>query len=281
MNILVTGANGLIGRYIYQKIIETGLYSVTAANRDLIPDLADSSAVNILKKMKPWDVIVHCAAKIPTTNTSMSDIVETNRKIDRNIFQYCNKTHTNIIFMSGMSVYAQYGQDVVIDEKCQLLATTGDDNYFREKVNSELLFMQLADTVIFRISSPYGKSQKNRTVLKIFTENVKQNKDICYYDSGQRTQDFVHGSDIADAVLCALRQNEKGIFNIVSGESISMERLAFLIASLSQNYTGKIYSNNITDPQDNFRANFSNTKAKKILGWNPVISLSTGISELL
>ena len=281
MNVLVTGTSGLIGGYIYSELKKTSLHNVFAASRELLPDLADSNTSNLLEKLGTIDIIIHCAAKIPVPGTAMGDAAETNKKIDLNIFKYCKKNDTKVIFMSGMSVYAQYGQNVIIDETMPLLTNSETSSYFQEKVNSELLFMELSGTVVLRVSSPYGQTQKNSNVLKIFTENVKQNNDICYHGTGGRTQDFVHGLDIASAVSCALRQSASGIFNIVSGEPISMKQLAFLIASLSPSYTGKIHSNNLDDLQENFRANFSNERANKILGWKPIISLSTGISELL
>jgi len=281
MNIFITGSSGLIGGYIYRELQKIDLYNVVVINRELIPDLADSNTVHKLEKLGHADFLIHCAAKIPSPQINMDDVADINRKIDRQLFEYCKNTGTKIIFCSSMSVYERYGEDIVIDETMPILTNSDKDNYFQEKANSEKLFMGLDGTVIFRISSPYGINQKNKNVLKIFIENVKKNKDICYYGSGQRTQDFIHGRDIAVAVLCALKQNANGIFNIVSGESISMKQLAFAIVKLAQDYTGKICSNNMDDPQENFRANFSNKKADKLLGWKPSISLSAGITELL
>ena len=281
MNILVTGTSGLVGGYIYQEIKTAGLHNVIAVDREVIADLADSNAPTLLDNLGSVDVIVHCAAQIPSVGITMDNVAETNKKIDNNIFQFCKNNNVKIIFISSMSVYAQYGQDIIIDETMPVLTDSDVKNYFQEKANSELLLTELPGSVIFRVSSPYGKKQKNKNVLKIFMENARQDKDICYYGSGQRTQDFIHGIDIANAVSCALRSQAVGIFNIVSGEPITMERLAFLVAGFFPDYSGKVCSSNVDDPQKNFRANFSNEKAGEILGWRPAVSLSAGISELL
>lgn len=281
LTILVTGAAGLVGGYIFHELKKTASFNVISGGRELIPDLADLDSVKTLENLGHIDIIVHCAARIPSGNLSMEDVAAINRKIDDNIFYFCKKSRVKVVFVSSMGVYAQYGQDGIIDEIMPVLPLTGSSDYFKEKVNSEKLFMELDSAITFRISSPYGVNQKNKNVLKIFAEKIKQNKNICYYGTGKRTQDFIHGKDIANACMRAIQQNASGIFNIVSGNPISMKELAILFAKIAPNYIGTIYSKNIDDPQEQFRANFSNAKSKNILGWNPIIPLSEGIRELL
>jgi nucleoside-diphosphate-sugar epimerase len=85
-----------------------------------------------------------------------------------------------------------------------------------------------------RISAPYSPMQKARTVLKVFIENALLNNDLTYFGSGMRSQDFTHSSDIANAINNAIRRwmfNECSteIFNISSGNSISMKGLVHLV----------------------------------------------------
>ena len=79
--------------------------------------------------------------------------------------------------------------------------------------------------------------------------------------------------------MCSLKTNTTGIYNIASGNPVSMKNLAELILSKVPGSDSKISSSGIPDPQENHKALFDTTKAKKELGWQPSISLSDGIDE--
>lgn len=281
MNILITGTGGLIGSYINRELRKISSFNVTALDRALVPDLSNPDAINVLKEFKNVDAVVHCAAAVPGKTVSNENAALINRKIDDNIFQYIQKGKKKILFLSSMSVYKNYGDNILLDESKTIKTTASDKGYITEKIRSEYLFNQIEGAIIFRVSSPYGLGQKNSNVLKIFIEQLKRNEDIIYFGTGHRTQDFIHGIDVANAVTCALKKDIGGVFNIVSGEPVTMKNLAELLVKLVPEYAGKIESNGIPDPQEDFRANFDNQKAKKILGWEPVIMLSEGLSELL
>ncbi|MDR2337615.1 MAG: NAD(P)-dependent oxidoreductase [Deltaproteobacteria bacterium] len=279
-NVLITGTSGLIGGYILKLLEDAQYINVIPIDRSIIPDLSNSASVNTLHKFNKIDFIVHTAALIPGNNTTDESAAHTNFKIDNNIFEYAKTIGTKILYMSSMSVYKNYGEDILITETMPVVkdATL---KYVTEKLYAEEMFRQINGSTIFRISSPFGIGQKNRNVLKIFFDYVKANKDIVIFGDGSRTQDFINGSDIAKAVLSVLEREISGIFNIVSGKSISMLNLAGLFIKLYPNYTGKIHVNTIPDNQGYFRANFSNAKARNILNWSPTISLQHGLSELL
>jgi UDP-glucose 4-epimerase len=279
--IAITGVGGLIGSYISRELKNNYSFDVISLDRTIIPDLGHFSSIDILKQLGNIDIIIHCAAVVPGGNINNATVAVINRKIDKNIFQYIRETKKKVLFISSMSVYKHYGENVLIDESMPLKKIISSDDYVNEKIRSEYLFNQIDDSVILRISSPYGLGQKNSNVLKIFAEKARKNENIIYFGTGQRTQDFIHANDIANAVLRVVEKNATGIFNITSGESITMRHLAELITELVPGYTGMIKSNDSDDLQESFRANFSNSKAKKLLNWNPVISLSQGLLELL
>jgi dTDP-4-dehydrorhamnose reductase len=57
MRILITGANGFIGRNLAAALTE---YEVTKLTRQTV-DLTDREAVNNFFKGKSFDVVLHCA----------------------------------------------------------------------------------------------------------------------------------------------------------------------------------------------------------------------------
>ena len=287
MKILVTGAGGLIGSAVVEVLSDCNykiisLYSktnpvVTVVGNYLQGNLFDSNFIEELEK-ENFNVIVHCAALIPVQNTpkELEEIAKKNKIIDNNIIRLCKKQQIKLIFMSSTIVYG-YNRDIPISEETNLIP---EGSYGKAKRFSEEKILKELNKlgVIFRINSPYGPTIKKNTVLKIFIENALKNKDIKYFGSGNRKQDFIHVYDIAEAVKnVLLKNNVSGIFNIASGEQISMKKLAYLIISLIPNCKSKVIASGKKDLQENNKAIYDITKAERELNWKPKIKLEFGI----
>ena len=101
---------------------------------------------------------------------------------------------------------------------------------------------------------------------------------IQVFGGGGRTQDFVAVSDIANAFLsCVENKQVNGIFNIASGNTISMLQLAQLI---TEKYGNKFVFTG-TDANEDDRWNISIEKASEFLQYKPEFSSVSIISELL
>ena len=282
MIVWITGTSGLAGSYAYKRLCCESDYEVVSINREIISDLSDSSELCSIEKLEKPDCIVHCAATIPGQRHSDRQAAEINRKIDDNILQIANVFGAKVIYASSFSVYKEYGKEVILEESMPTHVSAGECSmYVWEKIQSERLFETLNDCIIFRISSPYGLGQKNTNVLKVFVDNVRENKNISYFGTGERTQDFIHSSDIAEAIAAALLAGVSGIYNIGFGRSVSMKQLAQCVAACAPRYTGAVSGSDEDDPQRDFRVNLCNEKARMSFGWTPKISLERGIKELL
>ncbi|MEP6595168.1 MAG: NAD(P)-dependent oxidoreductase [Ginsengibacter sp.] len=283
--ILITGAGGLIGNSIchllykhdflimalykskpHQKLLWD--YTYADIEKDQLQDILSYQNIS---------AIIHCAAVIPNEQYSYEDCYKINTLIDKNISGYALKNDIKkIIFISTTKVYGISNK--VINEDTELRI---ENLYSRAKANSEELFFNMKNTEItcLRINAPYHYSQKSNTVLKIFINKIVSGEDIVYHGTGKRQQDFTHVMDIAVAAMCSLKRNKPGIYNIASGNPVSMKNLGELILSKMPDSASKILSSGMPDTQEDHKAIFDITKAKKELGWQPSISLSDGIDE--
>lgn len=291
--VLVTGASGLVGAYVVNEIVKIGSQKVIAQFRNtpstlpdsvvgLSLDLASPSAVDTLSKFKP-DVIVHCAASVPGTESD-DQAATVNREIDAAIFNAAQAINASVIFCSSVSLY--YGLPIPWFEDAVLSPCTP---YATAKLESELLFSGLKQgSVMLRISSPYGSShQDRRGVLYTFVRSALSGKDIRVYGSGQRTQDFIHASDIAKVVGEFVKRWDasrgllcSGVFNVGSGQPVTMETLARMVIEKSSS-TSRLLLDAGDDAQDDFRSYLDISKIKKTIGWSPEISIERGVEELI
>lgn len=283
--ILITGAGGLLGNSVCHLLHKLNLpiialYKNKPQEKILWTyNYGDIEKDNLQKNFEHQNIstIIHCAAIIPNEQNTFENCYRINTVIDKNISDYVVKNNVRkLIFTSTTNMYGI--STMIINETSELKI---DNLYSRAKLKSENLFFSLknVEAISLRINAPYHYSQKSKTVLKIFIENIINDKDVSYHGSGARQQDFIHVKDVASAVLSSLRINKTGIYNIASGNAINMKDLAELILSKVPESKSKIKSCGFPDPQEEHKALFDITKAKAELSWQPKISLNEGINE--
>lgn len=126
------------------------------------------------------------------------------------------------------------------------------------------------------LSNPYTG------VLAIFSSRLLNEKPPLIFEDGNQQRDFVHVHDVARACRLALETKEAAheVFNIGSGQSYSIRTLAHSLAkTMGKEYiqpeiTGEYRVGDI-------RHCFADiSKAEKILGYTPEVSLTEGMKEL-
>lgn len=140
--------------------------------------------------------------------------------------------------------------------------------------------------VVLRGFNIYGPRQSLSNpytgVTAIFISRLKNNKEAMVFEDGLQTRDFVSVYDVIQAFILALKKDEANyqVFNIGSGKGTSILEIAQILSLL----LGK---DKLIKVNNEFRVNdirhcFSDiSKAKKLLGWEPKISLEQGLKELI
>lgn len=283
--ILVTGAAGLVGHAVCQ-LLKTQKLPFTAFYR--IEPLSDPgwdyvcgniATCNMQDILSAHHIssIVHCAAVIPNEKNNFAACYQLNSAIDKSIAGYVDAAAIlKLVYISTTNLYGISGE--IITESSPVNIENG---YSQAKFESEQMFSTIKSTsvITLRINAPYHYTQVNNTVLKIFINNILSGKDIVYHGTGNRQQDFTHVRDIATAVSCSLKGNETGIYNIASGNPISMKNLATSILSKVPGSKSRIRPSGLPDAQEDHKAVFNIHKAKKDLYWEPLIPLDAGIEE--
>jgi UDP-glucose 4-epimerase len=293
MIVLVTGANGLVGRSIVDRLsVEENVTLIAQYQNIPLSDwdasvvnsiqvgLGNKEADNVLDAIAP-DLIVHCAAKIPTTKLSPKDAAEFNKAIDSTIYHFADRRNIPVIFISSVIVYEASRGISIESDFLQPFSP-----YAKQKLESELLFSMLNQPCSsLRISSPYGGFQNpDRNVLYKFIHTALNNDVLHVYGTGDRNQNFISASDIAEAVwtlaLAKLSgRSFEGVFNIASGSSISMKNLAELVINIVGQ--GTVVCTGETDFQESVNFPIDIQKAWQTFGWKPTTSLPSGVESII
>ena len=141
-------------------------------------------------------------------------------------------------------------------------------------------------TVALRYFNVYGTRQALSNpytgVCAIFSARLLNGNAPMIFEDGEQTRDFVHVSDIVQANLCALKTDRADYqaINVGTGTATSVREVCNLLASglglnLEPEIVGKYREGDIRHCVSDI------TRARTLLGYEPKVSLATGIPELL
>lgn len=279
--LLVTGGTGLIGTAILSELLKCENYEVYATHRGNRPafdgvnwitcDLGDFASEQLLECGK-LSAIIHFAAHL--SEHGIDDLIairKTNMDATERLLDYAVHNHVKTFILASTFSSLSKPLQKLITEEHPLAPLT---NYAVSKYWCEAILRQYASTygirgVILRLSSPICKDYNKMpgTVIRKWISKAKNSEKICVWGTGRRFQDFVAVEDIGKAVILALANtNARGIYNIASGNPISMKEAAEMIAAYGNVPVEFIQHN---DANDNDVWNISIEKAQNELGFQP------------
>ncbi|GAH49256.1 unnamed protein product, partial [marine sediment metagenome] len=131
----------------------------------------------------------------------------------------------------------------------------------------------------FNTYGPFQKTDMEGGVVSIFVKRKLNNQKLLVYGDGTQTRDLLYVEDCAEFIIKA-SECEKCVGEIINagtGRDISMNDLAMLIVG-DENSIEHIEHHH---PQSEIMKLICNSsKAKKLLNWEPKISLKEGILKL-
>ncbi len=141
-------------------------------------------------------------------------------------------------------------------------------------------------TLALRFFNVYGSRQSLSNpytgALAIFVSRLRNGKPPLIFEDGMQSRDFIHVSDVANAVwLATVRDGvDSGSYNICTGQAVTVRRLAEMLirrlkVTMQPEVLGKFRSGDIRhcigDP----------SKAEEQLGFRARYSLEEGLDELV
>ena len=296
--ILVTGGAGFIGFHLSKKLVELpaeviiydNLSSGRMENVRDVPkaefvegDILNSKQLYSLDKA---DLIFHLAAQVvvPYSMENPIEDFETNARGTLNVLEKARKDDSRIIFASSAAVYGNpsimptpesYGFHPF---SCYGLSKVVGEEY------CEMYAKQYGlDVTVLRFANVYG-SRCHGVISDFFDKISRNRRKLEIIGTGLQSRDFVHVSDVVEALLsaAALEKALGETFNIGFGKTTKIIDLAKLILKIL-NLTNKttITTTNVSWHGDIDAIWFDITKAKRELGWNPRIRLEDHIKTLI
>ncbi|MGH2403191.1 MAG: NAD-dependent epimerase/dehydratase family protein [bacterium] len=267
----------------YRAQLDRRVRALGSRVRIIRGDTRDLTALATALKDTAPEVVVHLAAVPLATaaNKFSTEAIQVNLYGTMALLEVMRTVPSvrRVVFVSSSFVYGNFRYEPADEEH----PTDPIDVYGGTKLSGEALVKGYArrfgiEFVIVRPSSVYGPTDANRRVTQIFIESAITGRPLILHDGGQSRLDFTYCEDAARGfVLAALHPaaaNE--VFNITRGEGRSIRELAEVIGALVPGT--RIDSQHETEKRPE-RGTLDISKARRVLGYEPQISLEEGMKR--
>ena len=137
------------------------------------------------------------------------------------------------------------------------------------------------DTRIVRIFNTYGPRMRldDGRALPAFVGQALRKQDLTVFGDGSQTRSFCYVSDLVDGIFKLLMSNEVNPVNIGNPEEITIKQFAEEVIKLTGTKSKIKY---VELPEDDPKVRQPNIeKARKILGWEPIVNRTDGLKITL
>lgn len=294
--VLITGVTGFLGRYIARQFNQAGWMVVgigtrppeNAPRQDLsnyyqlvLPSLELAA---IAQQLQP-QVCIHCAGRA-SVELSVSDPASDFQASVAMTFQLLDTLRLyaptcHLIYLSSAAVYGSPESLPILElQACMPISPYGFHKLIGEQLCQEFFKIYNLPTTIARIFSAYGAGLRRQVVWDICQKALTQPV-IKLRGTGNESRDFIHGSDIAQAMLVLAEHSDRqaSIYNLATGVETKIKALVTLIlASINSPAIAEFDGNLATGIPINWQADITSVYN---IGFRPTVSLEKGISSYM
>jgi len=291
MKLLVTGANGFIGKYVIKSLLDSSnslkIFAVSQGSNNKAThknltwinlDLHDYEATySALKETAP-DVLIHLAwyAEHGKFWTSLENLkwISTTINLLRNFHEFGGKK----AFISGTC--AEYDSSPVPCEEdltpIRPQSIYGKCKDLTHQIAKDLCVNWDLELIWGRIFIPYGPGE---SLKRLIPSSLKAMNDGLDIDTthGNQLRDFIYASDVANAItLLSISKVTSGAYNISSGQAVSIKEILEICQKNSKRVS-KIKYGSIPLPSHETQFLVGCNKKLTKAGWKNQNTIENGI----
>ena len=306
MRIFISGAAGFLGSHLTDRFLSEGhqvigLDNFITGNRENIAHLADNPNFNLMEQdvskfisvPEPLDFVLHFAS--PASPSKTSPLGYPNLPIQtmkagalgtHNTLGLAKKHNAKFLLASTSEVY---GDPLVHPQRedywgnCDPVGVRSvydEAKRFAEALTKAYHNFHAVDTRIVRIFNTFGPRMRlddGRSVPN-FIQQALRKEPLTIYGTGEQTRSFCFVDDLIEGIRRLMDSDEHMPVNIGNPLEVSINDFARLINEICENPAGLNINASDRLGDDPERRQPDITRAKTILGWQPVVSIREGLT---
>lgn len=281
MKILVTGAEGFIGKHLVRHL-RSFSYEVIGIDFKDGNLIEDEIADKIISYHKP-DMVIHLAAQVGIffSEQDCEHAIKSNTLMVLKVAKACAKYNARLMYFSTSEVYGDFGEAILTEDVPLIGIPTGIYAISKRWGEDAAREYAPAGLLIIRPSMPYGPGEavgKGRRAMDNMLWQAFYRKPIIVHRGAVRSWCWI--GDVVEAIELIIRKNQSGIFNVGRDDD---ERSMLEIAERACQMTNAPYDiiQEIDPPFKKTMIKRLSTKKLRDLGWYPKVELEQGMQEVL
>ena len=298
--VCVTGATGFVGQWLVKRLVEAGHRPLLlvrqkawadrfdAAFPHIVTtaqvDLTDPASVPLLEGVLSEPVpLVHLAAAISKGRFAPQEEAEQLREVNisgtERVLSVLGGSLSKVIYISTVDVYGD-GACLPITEAT---VPNPQTEYAISKLAAELVCQAFCEEngvplIRLRLAQVYGAGDGHKKAIPVFMRRALKGAAIQLHGQGSALRNYIHVSDVVDAIVSALNLEKSGLYNLAGGEAVSILQVAEMIKEISGTRTEIGCDDSKSDGPDLL---FDVEQASEAVGLQDSVTLVAGLSEQL
>jgi len=300
--VLITGGSGFIGSHLVHRVLEEGAevavtmrYGNVMKNERLRDcwdnihiieaDLRNRGALAAIGEFAP-ELVFHLAAynHVGQSFTQVEECFDVNAKGTANLFDTCGNSVEKFVYMSTSEVYGHQKEVPFLESMCPqpispyAITKYAGESYcqMKQRIGGD------RSVIILRPFNTFGPYQSAKAVIPELIVNCLRGGTV-KTTKGEQTREFNYVSNVVDALILAALHDGKidGPVNIAMGEEVAIRDLVKKIAELTATRAELEIGALPHRPTEIWRMYADSSRARKILGWKPRVSLEDGLKRTI
>jgi UDP-glucose 4-epimerase len=293
--ILITGGAGFIGSHLAEALVSENevriLDDLSGGDVQHIPDEAtliegDIRNAALAEAMASVDIVFHEAAIVDPQRSVVEPFATNDINCNGTlaVLEQARKHDARVVVASSAAVYGRpEAVPIPEDHRLEPLSPYGLQKLATDRyagLYHELYGLETVSLRYFNVYGPQRTANKYSGVIREFLRRATEGEPLVVYGDGTQTRDFVHVDDVVTANLHAATTEHVGeSYNVGTGESITIQQLAEEILQITESTSPLNYDEG--RPGDIQHSVADITKTRELLGFDPSVTLESGLRRLI